>query len=648
MMRKFIAFFIINLSVILSFAQCPNGELETYVEILTDDYGYENYWEIVPNNNNCGNGTIISGGNNAVGCNGGGNQNQAPGGYANNTTIIEGPFCLTENNNYKLINVDDWGDSGLNYTIKISGFPIYNFQGQGNLNSFLFEATEPLQNDIEAIKINIDNYVFVEPNQIKIKLKNVGSNIINSINLIYNVNGGADIVESVSNLNWQPFTEIEFEHSNLWTPNFEGSFTINAWADNINGSNDTNPTNDQVSITVAAIAGIPNIIDQYIESNITFTTIANSSNQVSIPTDLDFHPNLTNSELWVTLKGTENSGGKTITIYDAGKANQTEEVKQDGNAWHFMSLPTGIAFSKNGNFATSPGVYDANHDGGMPFTGPTLWSSDPLIYAQNAGPGTNGSHLDMLHASPYSQGIASEKENVFWVFDGNSNDIVRYDFVEDHGPGNSYHGDGIIRRYSDVSVLKDPNGNAPSHLVLKDNWLYVSDFGNNRVIRLNINTGFNGGNPSYGPFEELAEYSKITGYEWETVVSSSSNLTGPTGIDIIGNRMIISEFNTGDIIIYDISSIPAVELFQISTGSTGVAGVKIGPNGKIWYVNSYDNTIMRIDGDGIGVSNITNINNRKLVNVYDASGREVRHDTKNKILFYQYNDGTVEKNFNLK
>ena len=33
-------------------------------------------------------------------------------------------------------------------------------------------------------------------------------------------------------------------------------------------------------------------------------------------------------------------------------------------------------------------------------------------------------------------GIASEEENVFWVYDDYSNDIAMYDFAEDHGPGN--------------------------------------------------------------------------------------------------------------------------------------------------------------------------------------------------------------------
>src|SRR5690606_14711560 len=281
---------------------------------------------------------------------------------------------------------------------------------------------------------------------------------------------------------------------------------------------------------------------------------------------------------------TESTGGSTVTIYNAGEANQTTLWKRDGNAWHFMSLPTGIAFSQNGNFANSPGVYDANHNGGDAFTGPALWSSDMDIYAEESG--GNGSHLDMTHQSPYSQGIAAEKDNVFWVFDGYSNDIVRNDFVDDHGPGNDYHADAIIRRYADDVVLLDANHLVVSHLVLdgEKQWLYVVDHGNNRVIRIDINTGTVGGTPPYPPNEPYDEYTMVTGYTQETVVASG-DLSGPAGIDVIDDRMIVSEFESGHIVIYDISVMPALELHRIETGFSSLQGIKIGPEGKIWGVD---------------------------------------------------------------
>lgn len=77
------------------------------MDVHTDDYGYEGYWEIVPTGNPCGTGTIATGGNVAVGCNGAGVQAQTPGGYGNNLTVSEGPWILTTGAQYDLIYTDD-------------------------------------------------------------------------------------------------------------------------------------------------------------------------------------------------------------------------------------------------------------------------------------------------------------------------------------------------------------------------------------------------------------------------------------------------------------------------------------------------------------------------------------------------------------
>ena len=86
-----------------------------------------------------------------------------------------------------------------------------------------------------------------------------------------------------------------------------------------------------------------------------YTTIANSTNQVNSPQDLDFHPNATRrGELWILNEGTQNSGSTTIIITDAGKSTQSSVYRKDGNSWHFMSMSTALAFSpENDNFGTT-------------------------------------------------------------------------------------------------------------------------------------------------------------------------------------------------------------------------------------------------------------------------------------------------------
>ena len=589
----------------VAYSQCPTGEVEVTIVITTDDYGYEGYWEAVPTGNACGVGTIASGGNTAVGCGGAGTQAQTPGGYANNQVFTEGPWCLPAGTCYDILYKDDWGDGGFEFKVLVNGYEVENFLGPTGLDEvFTFCANEPAPYDLLVSSSNLVNYVASGAFDLSATIFNNGTTLITTYDLNYSVDGGATQTHTVSGASLGNTQDESIAHSIPVSLTVNGNYTIKVWADNLNGANpDANNANDTLTVSVEVGPGTPNIIDQYINATVTMEQVAGSADQVNLPTDLDFHPTLTNNELWVCNKGTEGSGGSTVTIYDAGLASQTSIYKQDGNAWHFMSLPTGIAFSENGNWANSPGVFDANHDGGAPFTGPSLWSSDLTIYAQPSG--GNGSHLDMLHLSPECQGICAEKENVFWVFDGYSGDIVRYDFAEDHGPGASYHGDATAIRYADDAVAKDPAGNVVSHMILDGDkkWLYVVDHGNQRVIRIDITTGSDqGGVPQFPMNETIAEYDVYTGYTQELV---AFGLDKPAGIDVIGNRMIVSEHQTGEIILYDISSMPAVELDRINTGYNTVQGVKIGPNGRIWFVDQSSHGVYKIESPSLGTTELS-------------------------------------------
>ena len=579
---------------VVAFAQCPAGQTEVSIDVSTDNWGYEIYWELTPTGNSCGSGaTIFSGGNPLVGCN---SVNSSSGGYADNITIIEGPWCLTNGATYDIISRDGFGDGGANFVVNINTFPLYTFTASSSSETFSFTINLPPAIDGAMLDIEIPSYVFIGNIDVKGEVKNLGSNIINSMDVNYSINGGTIISQNLSGLNINPFTTYQYTHPTTWNPSTIGSYSLSLWISNINGQGaDAVPANDNVIKTINVKNPIPNIISSYTSNSNTFIydVIVNSSNQVSAPRDLDFHPN---GDLWIINTGTENSGGSTVKITDPGEASQFSLWQQDASADHFMSLPSGIAFSNNTNFATSTSVYDANHNGGLPFTGPSLWSSDPSIYAMPSG--GNGSHIDMLHESPYSMGIASEEENIFWVYDDNNNDIVRYDFKEDHGPGNSFHADGEVRRYQGMG-LNAINTTIVSHLVLdKDKkWLYIVDGGNQRVLRVDITTGVPGGAPSWGPQETLAEYIKVLGFIWEEVVTTG--LIEPSGIDIIDNRLVVTDHNNGDIVIYDLNSIPASEIGRLQTNEPGIMGVVIGPGGRIWYANTTLNKIVKIEPSNI-------------------------------------------------
>ncbi|MEO5570710.1 MAG: T9SS type A sorting domain-containing protein, partial [Bacteroidia bacterium] len=204
-----------------------------------------------------------------------------------------------------------------------------------------------------------------------------------------------------------------------------------------------------------------------------------------------------------------------------------------------------------------------------------------------------GSHIDMLHQSPFSMGIAHDSAMAYWVMDGHNDNICKYDYVMDHGPGYDNHGAGKIWRYIDVSVTRVPQ--VPSHMVLDKStgWLYYVDGGPKKIKRMDTNSGTITGTltvPATAS-EPLAGYWKV---QTVTVEELDTLTTQPCGIDYYNGRLIVSDYTTGDIYLYSTTS--AFTLLQtIVTGHPGMMGVKVGPDGHIWCVNKTESKVYRLD-----------------------------------------------------
>ena len=178
-------------------------------------------------------------------------------------------------------------------------------------------------------------------------------------------------------------------------------------------------------------------------------------------------------------------------------------------------------------------------------------------------------------------------------FDGYHSSIVRYDFAMPHEIGGHDHSDGKVWRYDEIDVSREDG--VPSHMILDDEagLLYIADTGNQRILKFNVNSG----NYSYDltPYgESLHEYFMMENAEWEIYINEG--LEKPSGIDIYNDRLVVSDYASGNIIFYDISISPPLELGRIDTGTqNNIMGIKIDSNQKIWYVNYEDNSVVRID-----------------------------------------------------
>jgi len=88
----FLSFFSLSNS---SKAQCDPGFVEVFVIAYSYDvWGEETYYELVPSGNGCGNGTLVSGSSEEVGCDGSGPSGEN--GIQDFGFEISGPLCLPE------------------------------------------------------------------------------------------------------------------------------------------------------------------------------------------------------------------------------------------------------------------------------------------------------------------------------------------------------------------------------------------------------------------------------------------------------------------------------------------------------------------------------------------------------------------------
>lgn len=78
-------------------------------------------------------------------------------------------------------------------------------------------------------------------------LKNYGSETINTLDIKWTVNGGAENTQSLSGLSITNLSTYSYSHSISWTPSTVGTYTIKIWTENINGNIDSYNSNDTLT-----------------------------------------------------------------------------------------------------------------------------------------------------------------------------------------------------------------------------------------------------------------------------------------------------------------------------------------------------------------------------------------------------------------
>lgn len=326
-----------------------------------------------------------------------------------------------------------------------------------------------------------------------------------------------------------------------------------------------------------------------------------------LPTALEWNPNASD-ELWVTLTrpnvgpctevdpddvACDRLWGRMAIVRRAARGVPGTEVKMDANAWHFMRNPRQLAWGSRGLLATCGEARTANYeDDATPYNGPVLWDSDPELFGAPYDPNRNGTHVDMLHETPYCMGIAHERGNVYWAFNGDIGALDRYDFNEPHEPGGEDHTDGALWRYAEGELLRVPQ--VPSHLAYdtRQNLVFAADTGHGRVVALDAASGSPDGDvTTYDPIDTHVRMSGAA----LTEVLAPGMLEAPSGLAFHEGVLFVTDHATGRILALLPDGRVLREL-DTGLGPNALTGIAIGPDGKAYVADMRARRVLRIDG----------------------------------------------------
>jgi hypothetical protein len=307
------------------------------------------------------------------------------------------------------------------------------------------------------------------------------------------------------------------------------------------------------------------------------------------PVDLEFNPRMTR-ELWVQSYATSHIS----IVRNPGMSTQTVAERREAAYQHYMYRPAALSMGgTHPQWGQTFANCGDNNNGGDFHMGPTLYSTKLTLFGSYNNPQTGlGSHLDMLHSTSYCRGIAwAGAGNQYWAFNSYNKSLDFYDFKVDHGPGNTDHSDGVIRRFWNnklkgvTGVMSGVSWNPD------DKKVYVADTGNKRIVVMNPLQG-----QPVAPLPGNEFIAERMYYEAPlSVLVSGGVLQQPSGIEATGGLVFVTDTATSKIHAFKISDGSLVKSLDTGLVPGSLAGLNFGPEGKIYYVDRRQARVYRID-----------------------------------------------------
>jgi hypothetical protein len=318
--------------------------------------------------------------------------------------------------------------------------------------------------------------------------------------------------------------------------------------------------------------------------SISYSLVAGPADGLNRPRDIAVNPASPN-DVWIV----NYADSSMVIVKGLGTPQETKLKKMGFGNVHFMPRPSALAFGQTNRMATAH-EEDRATQSSTPadFMGPSLWPTDATFEAGHL------SHMDMLHNSPNAVGIAWDRANIYWVFDGYHKSITRYDFANDHGPGGDDHSDGVITRCAEGQVGYFSGVSSGMELDQTTKLLYIADSGNRRIAVMNtMNTGaMTPINPNY----DGATQNLMAGMTVTTLISSTTSpLRRPSGLALRDGILYVGDNETSKIYAFDLTGklLDWVDLSAIvNTG--GLMGLDVDAKGNLFTVDALQNRAIRI------------------------------------------------------
>ena len=323
--------------------------------------------------------------------------------------------------------------------------------------------------------------------------------------------------------------------------------------------------------------------------NLEVVLVAGPADGLNQPTDLEFNPDQEGA-LWVT----NIADFSMVVIGDAGKSTQgTVKVRDEfEGGQHFLAKPAALAFGTNGAFATAQQEDGYTQpDTPFDFMGPTLWTSDFYDFT-----GGHWGHLDMLHNSPLSSGIAWAGGNAYWIYDGAHRSLTFYDFVADHGLGGTDHSDGVVYRFVEGEVGYQ-GGQVPHHVEydMGSGFVYAADAANGRIVRLDSNTGTMGS--FIGPDYDGGTQRRWDGAVLETLIEGSTLdplMKMPSGITLHDGMIFVSDHELSRLYAFSMSG-QLLDWVDMGLPAGSLVGFTFADDGSLYFADKLGSRVFRIN-----------------------------------------------------